>query len=98
MPRPRSAETDGRRARLMEQARREKKALTHLDQAAARLAAAQRHRDEVLAEAEATVTEAERAHTEAMAAYASCATPQRAAFLLEVDRDLRRLVRELAVR
>jgi hypothetical protein len=88
---------DGRRQRMVNQARQEKAALGALDRAAARLAATKERHHQLLSEAEAAVDAAERAHREALAAYARCASPERAAFHLGLQAKLlRRLVREAA--
>lgn len=89
---------EGRRDRLVEQARIEKAALVELDRAATRLETATEHHSNVVAQAAAAVTEAQKAHEHALASYARCAGIERAARFLGLDeRELRRLVKEVAL-
>ena len=89
------AGSNGRRERMAEQARLERSALVELDRAAARLEGAIKHRDRVVAQVEAAVAEARKAHGRALASYARCAGPERAARLLGLEeRELRRVARE----
>ena len=88
---------EGRRDRLVEQARIEKAALVELDRAATRLQTATEHHSGVVAQAAAAVTGARKAHEHALASYARCAGIERAARFLGLDeRELRRLVKEVA--
>ena len=88
---------EGRRDRLVEQARIEKAALVELDRAATRLETATEHHCNVVAQAAAAVTEAQKAHEHALASYVRCAGIARVARFLGLDeRELRRLVKEVA--
>jgi hypothetical protein len=94
MRRGQAPERDARSERLAEQARREKAALVDLDRAATRLAAAERRRAELVADADAIVAEASRAHQQAVAYFARHADAERAAYLLGLDaRELRRIAK-----
>lgn len=85
---------EARSQRLAEQTRREKAALLDLDRAAARLAAAQHRRAEVVAEADHLVAAAIEAHEQALAHFAQHAGAERAAYLLGLEaRELRRIAR-----
>lgn len=87
-----SPECKARSERLAEQARREKAALVELDRAAARLAAAERRRSEVVAQADTLIAAAIEAHQQALGHFVRHAGAGRAAFLLGLDaRDLRRI-------
>ena len=89
---------DGRRKRIVEQARLEKAALADLDRAETRLETATEHYGKAVAQAEAAVTEARRAHEHALALFVRCAGLERAARFLGFDeRELRRLVKEVAL-
>jgi hypothetical protein len=89
---------EGRRDRLVEQARIEKAALVELDRAATRLETATEHHSNVVAQAAAAVTEAQKAHEHALASYVRCAGIARVARFLGLDeRELRRLVKEVAL-
>ena len=79
MARGHAAEREARSERLAEQARREKAALVDLDRAAARLAAAEHRRAEVVAQADAVVAAAAEAHQQALAHFARHAGAERAA-------------------
>jgi hypothetical protein len=93
----RLTDLEGRRDRIEEQARLEKAALVELDRAATRLETATERHSNLVAQAAAAITEARRAHEHALASYARCAGLERAARFLELDeRELRRLVREVA--
>jgi hypothetical protein len=95
MPKLVTADQQARSDRIAEQVRREKDALSALDRAAGRLAAAETRRDEIVAQAESTVAEARDAYSRALAGYARQAGADRAAFMLDLDeRELRRLIRE----
>lgn len=84
-----------RSERMAEQARQEKAAIHTLDRATTCLAAAQARHHDLLTQAKAAVEAAERARREALAAYARCASPERAAFHLGLEpRHLRRLMQE----
>lgn len=90
------ADLEGRKERMAEQAQREKVALAELDRAAIRLKNATERRNQVVAQAEAAVVEAQRCHERALAGYARCAGFERAARFLGVDeRELRRLGKEV---
>ena len=94
----RLTDLEGRRDRIVEQARLEKTALVELDRAATRLGTATEHHSNVVAQAAAAVTEARKAHEHALASYARCAGLERAARFLGLDeRELRRLVKEVAL-
>jgi hypothetical protein len=88
---------EARKKRIAEQAQLEKAALTELDRAARRLAAAEARRDETVAEAEVAVAAARDEHDRALAVFARHAGPERASRLLGLyERDLRRLAKETA--
>jgi hypothetical protein len=91
MARGQTPESEARSERLAEQARREKTALLELDRAAARLAAAEHRRAELVAEADVVVAAAVEAHQRALVHFVRNAGAERAAYLLGLDvRDLRR--------
>ena len=72
--------------------------LVELDRAATRLETATEHHSNVVAQAAAAVTEAQKAHEHALASYVRCAGIARVARFLGLDeRELRRLVKEVAL-
>lgn len=89
---------EGRIDRIAKQARLEKAALVELDRAATRPQTATEHHGNVVAQAEAAVTEARKGHEHALASYARCAGIERAARFLGIDeRELRQLVKVVAL-